>query len=1723
MHPTLRRFAALLIAAAAALGGPPALAQSPVDIPGLQSDASGYAGELARRFPAGASPQLRQQAETRAVEAIRRNDWAAAVEALEQRLGMPQATPEHWLALAQAQISRTPPNPQRALQAAWQNFGAVPSGEAEIPSLRLMARALQMMDRWPPAIAALEAVAERAPDDPAAREALATARRAAGLLVRRTRTEPESDPPRACIAFTGTLSRAADFQPGDWVRSEPPIPDLAVSREEGQLCVAGLPWGRTTRLVLRAGLPGEDGARLRVETPLAVTMPDREARIAFDATRFLLPRGQVARVGVATVNIRRLKLRLVRVTERNLLPFGRQNPLGEAISAYATGEVPESWGRTVWQGGAEVPGFQANQLSRIALPLPAEVTSAGPGLYVLLAEADEGPTSGDRVSDTAVGLQIVSTDLGLTAWRGADGVAAQLRGLGDAAPRAEVKVALIARNNDVLAEAETGADGLVRFGAALLRGQGPLAPVALHAAVADDLVSLDLEAASFDLSDRGAEGLPHPGPLDAFLWLDRGIYRPGETVNLTALLRDAAGQPRDVPLRLRLVRPNGQVAAEAVPPRGPDGAIAWPVPLSNGAAAGQWRLEARVEPDQPPIGTATFQVEAFVPERLAVTLGPAPGPLVPGTPLPIPVTARFLYGAPAADLEGEVEGQLSIDSDPFAADAADGTRRRSPWDGWRFGLAEEPLNGGAIPGGQIGTDAQGRGTFTADLSQVPDVSRPLRASYTLSLADPNGRASRATLELPVRGTNPFLAIRPAFSGGSVDVNTEAGFDIALVSPTGEALSGSLNARLVREVPDWRMVSRGGVARYQTVWRDEPVDTATLATAPGRPARFVRALPFGRYRLEVTQPGSLAIAAIRFRSGWVGSDSAEVPDKVDVSADRQSYAPGATARIRINPPFAGRASLAVLTNRLVSLREVEVPAGGTEVEVPVDAAWGPGAYVTATVFRPGNAAEGQPRRALGLAWVALDPAPRRLAVTLDTPDLLRPRQRVEVPVRVANAAGPVRLTLAAVDEGILQLTRFGSPDPVRHFLGRRRLGADIRDDYGRLIPPPEGALAALRQGGDADAESAVQPPQRVVSLFSGIVEAGADGVAHVPLDLPDFAGELRLMAVAWSGDRVGAASRAVTVREPVVAEALLPRFIAPGDTALLPLLLHNLELPPGEVAAEIRLDGPLALEGPARLTANLATGARAQPGTMLRATGAGEGVLRLAITGPGGYRTERESHITIRSSRPLLTEVAISELAPGAEARIAPDLARFVPGTATLRASWGQPVRYDPDALMRAALAFPLYCAEQSATKVLALSVASGLEGRDAQLSAAIASLLDKQRWDGAFSLWSSRGEAGPWVSAYAVEALARARQAGAILPEAAMDAALQNLTRDAEDVSPGTPEERADQAYRLHALALAGRALPGATRRLAEQLDQLPTPLSKAQLGAALARIGDAPRAEAAFTAALADGTRRSWFHDYGSPTRDALAVTLLLRESGLLPQELNARLARLPGGREVSPDTTSTQEQAWAVLLAAALGRDGRSASISLDGRVLPSAPMITASLPAGGATARNAGERAVIQSVTVTGLPAQPLPAARSGMRVARRFLAMDGSDLNLDMLRQNTSFILLLEARAEDGEEHRTLVQQGLPAGWEIATRLPAGTVPGMPFLGELTEPATVAALDDRFAVAADLSAQQQAARFAVVLRAVTPGSFELPGAQAQDMYRPAIFARQNSGRIAVLPPS
>ena len=1122
-----------------------------------------------------------------------------------------------------------------------------------------------------------------------------------------------------------------------------------------------------------------------------------------------------------------------------------------------------------------------------------------------------------------------------------------------------------------------------------------------------------MNVASFDLSDRGVEGLPHPGPLDAFVWLDRGIYRLAKTVRVMAMLRDAAGLPADIPASVTIKRPNGQVFLKSTPAHTGDASLYLPVVLSSGAAVGTWKIEVNADPKAPPIGTAEFRVDAFVPDRMAVETGTLPPVLIPGTSALLPVTARFLYGAPAAGLTGKGRMTLVLDPDPFPA-----------LSGYRIGLVDEAYAPNATDLDMPDTDAEGHTTLPILIDKAPDVTRPVKAQIDIEVDDPAGRASRASVSVPVRPAGASIGIKPLFPDNAVDAKTDVAFDIATVKPDGARAAMAAKLRLVRERPDWRMVMHGSVAGYETVWKDEPLETQTIAIAEAQPFHYVKNLDFGRYRLEVSQNGGMAVTSYRFRSGWASSDSPDVPDRVDVSADRKSVPVGQSVRIHIAPPFAGEATLLVLSDKVLMSRNLTVPEGGTNVDVPVETSWGPGAYVAVHVFRGGAGA--RPGRALGLTWVGVDPAARTMTVSVDVPDKVLPRGRLVVPVKAAPGAW---LTMAVVDEGILRLTRFASPDPAAHFLARRRLGLDIRDDWGRLIAPGDGEATLLKQGGDDDGSALPDIPVRTVTLFAPPVQAGPDGVAKIPVDLPDFNGQVRLMVVAWQGSKIGAASQDLVVRDPVIAEALLPRFLAPGDDARLAVLLHNVDLPPGEVKAVISTDGPLSLTGADTLSAMLQPGPMAVPNPLLHATGAGRGVVKLTITGPNGFNLLRDTAITVRPSRGLSSLITSVELAPGADAKITPDASSFIPGTSRASATFGGPVRYDAAGIEQSLADYPWSCLEQTTSRGLPMAMLPdgpmAGDDRAGRLQVAVSSVLDRQRYDGGFALWSASGDAEPWLSSYAMDFLLRAKTAGAVVPEAALADGLKFL-REAVDQSGDDPEQKAAQAYRLYVLARAGQGLPGAARVLAEDIDTMPTPLSKAQLGAALLLAFDRPRAEAAFQSALASPARKWWYQDYGTALRDQLAMAVLLKESGLLTER---QIAALPGA-DLRPGYLSTQEAAWAVAVAGLLGKDGQPTRIRLDGKDLTAAS-ITSALT-GPVTVRNLGDRKVWETVSVTGVPAEAPPAAHVGMRITRKFLKDDGSPLDLDTLKQNTTFVLLLEGRAEDGQDHRAMIMQGLPAG-------------------------------------------------------------------------------------------
>ncbi len=450
-----------------------------LEIPGLSADSGAYASALRQRFPAGATARQRADAEARAQSAETRKDWAAAVSAWSDRLGQGETTPGFWLAFAHDLLNQIKSDPAHALAAAWQAFEASRTGADQVPALLVMRDALAALGRPVPEIEVLEAASDRAPDDADLRRQLTLRKQQLGLLVRKVRTEPESFPTRACIAFIGRPGGAADFHADDWVRLDPKVPDAAVTLELGEVCISGLRPGATTRVNLLAGMPGADGVSLKAPETLAVAMPDRQPRLVFDGALFLQPSGAPPQVALASVNLSAVKLDLVRVTERAAQPFLAAHPPGDELADTDLDGLRQS-GELVWTGRADIPGFVRNDLLHTRLPLPPAALDR-PGLYLLLARTGDGTPRTDGGGPQAVQM-VLRTDLAPTAWQGGDGLSVQVRGYADAQPKAGVQVALIASDNDVLATEATGADGVAHFAPALLHGEAGTAPAALHLA-----------------------------------------------------------------------------------------------------------------------------------------------------------------------------------------------------------------------------------------------------------------------------------------------------------------------------------------------------------------------------------------------------------------------------------------------------------------------------------------------------------------------------------------------------------------------------------------------------------------------------------------------------------------------------------------------------------------------------------------------------------------------------------------------------------------------------------------------------------------------------------------------------------------------------------------------------------------------------------------------------------------------------------------------------------------------------------------------------------------------------------------------------------------------------------------------------------------------------------------------------------------------------------------
>ncbi|MEA4855336.1 alpha-2-macroglobulin family protein [Solidesulfovibrio sp.] len=1567
-------------------------------------------------------------------------------------------------------------------------------------------------------------------DVPLAREAVAVIPVALDPHLRLRDVKAASEEGAATIRLAFSTPVPADDAAAGRITIDPGV-ETTLSADGADLLVSGeFEPGREYTVTVDKGLTAGDGAVLDETASRVVRIPDLEPTVDFKDQGMFLSRNGYKNLAIKSINTNAAELSIDRVYFNNLFPFFATD-YSVFDDDYGGGSVNTSFGDRIVS--ERIPLRYKNNAS-VTTPVNLEKYIQGhePGLY-RVALTVPGKFQGAQ-------RDVLVTDIGLVAKQGQGDLLVWAASYTSLAPVAGAGVKVLSYQNQELAAGTTDERGLftAKVPPKILGDKRPYLIVVQKGADVSYLLYERFRVDTTGLDVSGAV-LPTAG-YTAFLYGERDIYRPGETLEGLAVVRDARlGLPPSMPVTIKLNDPQGRKIGEQAVVTGAEGMVSLRQALPTQSLTGAYTLELVV--GETVIGQYRFQVEEFVPDRVSVAVKAGEEAAEPGQSLPFTVNGRYLFGAPGADLP--VEAKVRLIKAPFAPKG---------YADYVFGDPERSFEDTEILQETGNLDAEGLARFEAGLPE--DLSPPaaLEAIFTARVREGGGRGVTGLARLPVHVYAAYPGLKRLASDAATP-GKPMRFDYVVVAPDGKLVdTAELSATLYRDA--WQTVLRknpDGAFTYESVRDPKVVETRTLAAKGGKGNANFTAPTFGSYRLVLSDPETGASTQLEFYAGGFGYSpwAVENPARLELKPDKAEYASGETARFQVRAPFAGKLLVTVEGSGVHDVQVVPLAGNTGEIAIPVKPEYMPGVYVTATLVKKvGDVTPESPSRAYGAAPMAVDRASGKLPLAIAAPASMRPGGKLTA--EVSAPAGSI-VTVAAVDEGILQLVAQKTPDPFAFFYAKRQLQVETFDTFSLLLPEVPPVMGkALAGGGDSleDLSNFVRsqsPALRTVAFWSGPVTVGASGKARISFDIPEFQGQVRLMAAGLSGRRFAAAEAKTLVKSPLVLLPSFPRFLAFGDAADIPVTVRNDTGKPGTFTVSLTAAGPVRVGEPTR-SPTIAAGAAATVSFPVTA-GEAEGVAELSVAVSGnGEASADTARIPVRSPLPPRTTVRSGALETAS--LTVPELVsgEFVPGTAKLDVTVGRfpLIRFTGN--LKALLAYPYGCLEQTVSRAFPLLYFADLaraldpgafEGQTPQAMAqsAIRRVTGMQLYNGGFSMWPGGDTPQAWMSLYAAHFLAEARGAGHPVDQGVLSQALSFAGETGRQADLASPDGLTLAAYALFVQAKAGRADIGAMDNLRDTRSKSLPPEARGLLGAAYAAVGNARAADTLVSGPIPAGeTPKQTGGNLSSPLRDkALFLSALLDAAPSDPRlgSLAVEVGRLLEG-EPYP---STQENAFALL---ALGKfyarqqakkpfsgllyagtgllSDFSSDKALSLRGLPQAGDLRIAVEEGfepGACSYSVRTRAV------------PTPAAyapqSAGLAVERTFLSRDGTPLPADVtLPQGALVVARLAVRATKGPVANVVLENLLPAGLEVENPRLATTerLPWMESGGEDAAPAYLDMRDDRTLSFLDLPDDKWHVSYAL-LRAVTPGSFTVPPAQAEAMYAPELRAGGPISKLAV----
>ena len=1349
------------------------------------------------------------------------------------------------------------------------------------------------------------------------------------------------------------------------------------------------------------------------------------------------------------------------------------------------------------------------------------------------------PCSDSYYFNKVEGKNILATNLGLVALMGQDNdMTVLVHNIQNTEPERGVTVTAYNYQHQALASGTTDDKGQVRLD--LSSGR----PFYLIASQGTQRSYLRVDNGSaLSLSSFDVSGEVVQKGIKGFIYGERGVWRPGDTLHLGFMLNDRAKQlPAEHPVVMELYNPLGQMYARKTQTRGELGLYVFDFVTEADAPTGAWNVKVQV-------GGVSFskrlRIESIKPNRLKIALSMPEKTLLRGEPMDARLHVEWLQGAIARNLKYDIQGTFI--ATPTTFEGYKGFYFDDP--SRVFNTEESKLISGV-------TNERGDVTVQARFELGSTAPGMLLANLVTRVYEESGDFSIDADRMLYSPYRRYAGIKsPQKDKEQLNTGANYTYEVASVDYLGKPQANTeLDVKVYKVYWYWWWDSNSsGLANYVSDSYNKPVKTFTVRTDGDGRGTFQLSFPdkeWGTYFISVKDKESKHSTGVMsyfdwpYNEGRRNTDGSESATMLSFKTDKDSYTPGEKMVVTFPSTKGSRAIISIENGvRVLSLTEHTCEDKQTTVRLNVTKDMQPNAYVYITLLQPhGITKNDLPIRLYGVVPFTVTSPESHLTPVIQSPAELKPDASYTVSVSEKNGK-EMAYTLAIVDEGLLDLTRFRTPEPWKAFNAREALGVNTWDLYNYVVGAYGGRIEQLFSIGGDDALN--KGPKAIVNRFKPVVRF--DGpfllkkgkTARHTYQMPNYNGRVKIMVVAGNGEAYGHADKSVMVRKPVMLLGTLPRVIGVGEEMVVPATVFATEDGVGAVNVSIACSSNMEVVGEATRSLSFERKGDQQASFRIRVK-KNPGIGKVTITATGkGDKSVYETELEIRTVRRPQVKVTAATLEAGKSWK----KTVAMPGATgtnqlTLEVSDIAPVNLS--SRLSYLLGYPHGCLEQITSKgfpQLYISSFTDLTPRQAKsteeaVKEVIRRLRSYQTVDGAFAYWPGGTSSNGWGTVYATHFLLEASKKGYLVPEAMKQSVLNNLRRVARNWKPATSyymdSEETTQAYRLYVLALAGSPEMGAMNRLKEMKDL--TSMSRWSLASAYALVGreDVAQDLISKTTALPSGYSE-YDETFGSDVRDQSIqlMTLCLldkgKEAATLVEELSKQLS--------SDDWLSTQSTAFAlVALSDYLAKyrvdgvmdftyacGGKDGQVKTDKNIWSETLLDKAGTSAS-VELKNTGKSTLFARIITEGIPEQGEEKAyANGVSLAVSYVDLNGRPVNVAQLEQGTNFSAVVTVKNPLARGYNNLVLSEIfPAGWEILNTR---------FLNESATDSLSAGVnyqdirDDRVYSYIDRLPAGSQVTVKINLCAVYPGRFYLPPVYCEAMYDYLIRANTAGQEVTV----